>query len=735
MWKDPQKPKLSLSLSLSLVHAKTSGKDEMSAAGVDIEASSEDLAGGTIVPATSGRGSYGSTSNLTNTAASASSEKKPSQSNTPRDLKQKAPRKNGWQRPWNFMLFALATIPMLLSIAFLGSFPLCVPFVWRPAAFIIFSCAFVIFYANFLLSASINAAEPSVTKLWGQKRPKIFPKDQSLLRNDGATSSDGEMGAGKSSVIKNNFCYICDAFVSKSAKHCGQCNKCVEGFDHHCLWLNNCVGRRNYRYFIYTLVVGILLLVGVVLSSASLIFVAALDGSKVKGWIDFVVFGGHVSSTVFFVYNAIILLIGTIILGFALHLLTFHIYLNSKSMTTYDYIVRQRRLMQQQQVSYKSTSHNTNTRSNSLCMRKSTTTMSASTNRSSTLNGPNTTSSVAGNKFNGEGNFKHGADTSHLQYNSPASSSHLITTTVTSAAIDTADEETENLMDNQKSQFSPGVDSDNNAVYYGHVNRAVAPDDDEDDDDDNEERRRRKSFLSNLGREGNSGEGKDTEDEEYEIEASNMCTTPRLISSPRKHNSFTRTYSAASIDATSPVPVDHTVNHLPIADEFESNGHIQYARRGKEDDTLMDNERYNSNRLPHGRSKQMNSIAAANGQMHPTTVRNTKQSGLKPRNAKKSDRVMMDGGSSKSDNLGQQSCAENGVNFNRNSMGEEQGRSNERVTSPSDHGFEEEENNVGGVITSAGERGSDSETMTEISIHNTVTGALASKRRLGLHML
>ena len=80
-----------------------------------------------------------------------------------------------------------------------------------------------------------------------------------------------------------------------------------------------------------------------------------------------------------------------------------------------------------------------------------------------------------------------GADTSHLQYNSPASSSHLITTTVTSAAIDTADEETENLMDNQKSQFSPGVDSDNNAVYYGHVNRAVAPDDDDDDDDDDNE--------------------------------------------------------------------------------------------------------------------------------------------------------------------------------------------------------------------------------------------------------
>ena len=53
---------------------------------------------------------------------------------------------------------------------------------------------------------------------------------------------------------EKQFCWICQVHVSLSAIHCRHCGKCVSGFDHHCLWLNTCVGKANYRYFWNTVV-------------------------------------------------------------------------------------------------------------------------------------------------------------------------------------------------------------------------------------------------------------------------------------------------------------------------------------------------------------------------------------------------------------------------------------------------------------------------------------------------
>ena len=45
------------------------------------------------------------------------------------------------------------------------------------------------------------------------------------------------------------WCTICHVFVTKTAYHCHSSNKCVDGMDHFCKWLNTSVGSANYGYF------------------------------------------------------------------------------------------------------------------------------------------------------------------------------------------------------------------------------------------------------------------------------------------------------------------------------------------------------------------------------------------------------------------------------------------------------------------------------------------------------
>ncbi|KEG08825.1 zinc finger protein [Trypanosoma grayi] len=49
---------------------------------------------------------------------------------------------------------------------------------------------------------------------------------------------------------KLRFCTRCEIYKPDNAHHCRQCRRCIYHMDHHCPWINNCVGRDNARFFL-----------------------------------------------------------------------------------------------------------------------------------------------------------------------------------------------------------------------------------------------------------------------------------------------------------------------------------------------------------------------------------------------------------------------------------------------------------------------------------------------------
>lgn len=80
---------------------------------------------------------------------------------------------------------------------------------------------------------------------------KVFPYDEIIFFD-----YDKNNGVESRAPLENQrgTCYTCHTKKFARSKHCSTCGKCILLMDHHCIWLNNCVGYYNYRYFISFLI-------------------------------------------------------------------------------------------------------------------------------------------------------------------------------------------------------------------------------------------------------------------------------------------------------------------------------------------------------------------------------------------------------------------------------------------------------------------------------------------------
>ena len=79
-----------------------------------------------------------------------------------------------------------------------------------------------------------------------------------ICSNPGFVKKEKKIKDFETLLVKNNdnffeFCFKCSIFKTENIKHCIICDKCCKEFDHHCLWLDNCIGKNNYKFFILIL--------------------------------------------------------------------------------------------------------------------------------------------------------------------------------------------------------------------------------------------------------------------------------------------------------------------------------------------------------------------------------------------------------------------------------------------------------------------------------------------------